>query len=199
MASAFDPSIAHSGWSGKGAFGLKGTVKGPLQGKSRPAVDLSFAVTDGKLEHEGIGVKLNRVSFSGALRSSGGKKVKPEIRIEDLIAEQDGETISMDLQLTNPSDPQISMRADGRVAIASLLPLLNDPGSESPLFSNPKGHVVLRNVEMSGAVSALRNGRQQSSGVIEFDHAHIEWNGTPYDIPDGSASISGDAITVGES
>ncbi|MFT7589931.1 MAG: hypothetical protein ACI959_002152, partial [Limisphaerales bacterium] len=188
------------GWNSKGTMGLTGSIIGPLSGPKKPALDLVFALAQGSLSNQDLGLNLSGLSFNGSLKTAKGlSDIRPEFSIENLVAEQNGEALRLDLSITNPKDPEIKFKADGRIAISSLLPLLNRSGNSDPLFTKPAGHIELKEVNISGKITDLKSGKKTTSdGIIIFDHAGLSWNGTPYLIPDGQAVLKADELKVNE-
>ena len=172
----------------RGIVELSGVIKGALNSRLGPEIDLAFVLTRGSLSHPSVGVNLKDMSFSGRLESGS----ESSLVLENIVASQDGRTIEANLSIDDLGNPSIDLRANGRVGLATLVAFL--PGDQ---FSDAKGHVEMRNLELRGKLSGFREGGASlAEGLLSFDNASWRWNGEKIAIAKGDFSLTGDRVDV---
>src|SRR5450631_4451766 len=96
-----------------GRLDFKGTVKGKLQSRKLPRIDLSFSCKNGWLHNSQTKRKLDSLSFKGYYTNGAKQSLQSsELRLLDVGARPDKGLFRGDLVLRDFTNPKISMRVN---------------------------------------------------------------------------------------
>ncbi len=111
---------------GNGEIVIDGYLKGPIVGDPKLGVDV--ICTDFGLTHVPTGTVMNEIGFVIAARIGGGNTF---LEVNNLTAVLPDGHIRADLQVENLLEPQISLKLDGSLNLATLTDFFVFPGSGS--------------------------------------------------------------------
>lgn len=164
------------GFRSRGDFSFDATIKGKLNAQQRPIVNLKFGLDDGRIDHEILESAIKDVSFSANLRTGKSHSGRDVVfKLHNFKGYFNRELIESELTLSNLQNPSINFRLDGTLPLKTIYPLF-----DSPLITNGRGEVEIRNVQLEGRYADMINPgrihRVQSSGIVEFDDASLTIN-----------------------
>jgi len=164
------------GFASRGDFTFDASIKGILNEKENPIVNLNFGLEDGQITHTSLDSNVKDVSFQANFK--GGKTHSGRnstFEINNFKGYFNRELIESELKLTNLEEPIINLIMDGTLPLNSIYTLFN-----SPMITDGRGEVEIRNLNLEGKyadmVNPSRIHRVKSSGTVEFDDASLTIN-----------------------
>ncbi len=184
------------GFASKGNFNLKAIIKGELNEKKTPSIDLDFGLEDGKISHTVLESTVKDVSFAANFKSGethSGHDATFEIK--DFKGYFNRELIEAKLKLVNLENPMINLQMDGTLPLQSIYTLF-----DSPMITNGRGEVEIRGLEVEGRYSDMINPsrihRVQSSGTLEFDDASLTINDEKLTLDKGTLELRDNDLKI---
>lgn len=183
---------ASQGLTSSGDFQFDMTIKGEVSENRQPAIQGTFAVTDGSISYKGLPKSITEINVSGSFVQPAAALQKPQsgqVRIDKFAAALGSNSLSGSLSLVDLDDPRLSVSLEGELSLdeikdyypleegtelsGSLKANLSLDGKVSdPTKIRANGQLEFRDVTIRTA--ALAQPLQSLNGAIVFNNQIIE-------------------------
>ena len=184
------------GFASRGNFNFAATIKGKLNERETPIIDVDFGLADGNISHTSLESNVKDVSFSANFKSGKYHSGKDAIfQINNFKGYFNRELIEAQLKLVDLENPNIDFHMDGTLPLESIYTLF-----DSPNITNGDGEVEIRDLQLEGRYADMLNParihRVNSSGTLEFDDASLTFNGEKMMVDRGLLILSDNELKI---
>ena len=184
------------GFESRGDFNFNATVKGKLDQKENPVVDMNFGLDNGNIQHNTLESSIRDVSFIANLNSGNDKSGREAaFKIFNFKGYFNRELIELELTLNNLADPDIDFKLDGTLPLESVYTLFN-----TPEITDGDGEIEFQNLRMEGKYTDMVNPslihRVKSSGTMELDDAALTINGEELVFDRGVLNVFNNTLSI---
>ncbi len=184
---------------GKGNFYFETRLKGVVNARKNPLVDIEFGIEDGTIRKEGVSEKLKQVNLEGSLTNGGQKgMVTTLLKIKALKATLNGREIKGSMSLNNFTDPYLNVKVKSNVKLADVekfipqedLSKLNGNLFLDAAFAGRINHLqsveTVAKTNLSGDMSLRKvNVKSKSQGIHYRDlNGNFRFNGNDLQVND---------------
>ncbi len=184
------------GFASRGDFTFDASVKGILNEKEKPIVNLKFGLEDGQITHKSLDSNVKDVSFTANFQ--GGKTHSGRnstFEINNFKGYFNRELIESELKLTNLEEPTIELKMDGTLPLNSIYTLF-----DAPMITDGRGELEIRDLNLEGKyedmINPSRIHRVKSSGKVEFDNASLTINDEKIVLDKGILSLQDNELKI---
>lgn len=184
------------GFASRGDFNFEASIKGVLNEREKPIVNLNFGLEDGQISHKSLESNIKDVSFTANFK--GGKTHSGRnatFEVNKFKGYFNRELIESELKLTNLEDPTIDFKMDGTLPLKSIYTFFN-----SPMITNGRGEIEIRGLNLNGRyedmINPSRIHRVKSSGIVEFDDAGLTINDERVVLDKGILSLKDNELKI---
>jgi len=164
------------GFSSRGKFNFDIVVKGQMNERESPSVQLNFGLEDGSIQHNDLGSSIKDVSFAASFdkgHSASGEDAVFEMK--NFKGYFNRELIESRLKVSNLKNPRIVLNLDGTLPLESIYPLLDNKS-----ITDGDGEMELRNIHVDGYYEDMLKTstihKVNLGGIIELDDASVTIN-----------------------
>ena len=179
-----------------GIFSFGATIKGRMDDKRNPFIEVDFGLVDGEIEAAILGSPLKDVQIKA--HYSNGKYASSrsstfELQQFEAILERD--KLQAALEIKNFDNPFVDFSADGNLSIHLLYKMFGNPA-----LTDGGGEVEFQNIRVNGyyrdMVDMNRISRVSFDGALIFDDAFIAIEGERLLVDRGKVTIQNNNLAV---
>ncbi len=176
-----------------GNYTCTGLVKGRVSKTETPLVSFEVALRDGKVSSEKLQSPLRNVSFKA--RYNAQPDGSGDFEVADFKGDFGGQPLTMNLKISNLSDPLVDFNCTGTLPLAAAYGLLDNEG-----VTDGDGMLRLHNLTVHGRYADITSMRTianvQASGEVQFEQAALTYNKVPVAIDNGFLRLQDNVFRV---
>ena len=184
------------GFASRGNFNLEATIKGDLNARETPIVNVNFGLEDGSISHTSLDSYVKDVSFTANFKSGkyhSGRDAT--FQINNFKGYFNRELIESQIKLVNLENPNIHFQMDGTLPLETIYTLF-----DSPIITNGDGEIEIRGLSLEGRytdmINPTRIHRVKSAGTLEFDDAELTINGEEMMVDRGILKLTDNELKI---
>lgn len=165
------------GFESSGNFNFDATIKGKMDERENPVVNINFGLTNGHISHDILDDDIEDVSFAAKFRGGKTHTGRNSIfEINNFKGDFNDELIEAQLKISNLEAPTINFEMDGILPLESAYTWF-----DSPMITRGDGKMIFKGFQVNGKYSDMINParihRVKSNGTLELEKASILMNG----------------------
>ncbi|MEZ5056476.1 MAG: AsmA family protein [Saprospiraceae bacterium] len=183
-------------FEGSGDFLFSAKVKGRQTRWSNPSISAEVKMDNGKITSPRFNNDLKDVALKATFTNGSSKSNKTSIfEIEHLKGYFNRELLELKLKVANLDDPNVQMKLDGAIPLASIYPVFNNPS-----IKGANGELEIKNFKLEGKyedmVNPSRIYKVKTSGKLDFDDASLDIHDETLVFDKGSLEINNNTLTL---
>lgn len=184
------------GFESSGQFNFDATIKGYLNEKENPVVNINFGLEDGNISHDILDNEIQDVSFAAKFKGGKTHSGKSSVfEINDFKGYFNKELIESQLKISNLEDPTINFQMDGTLPLKSAYSFF-----ASPMITHGDGELEFKDFQVSGRYADMINPsrihRVKANGILELDDAALIVNGQEIFFDGGTFTLKNNDLDV---
>ncbi len=184
------------GFKSKGDFKFDAAIKGRLNDKINPAVNVNFSLDNGYVKSDLLDDPLKNVSFQASFDNGKYKNnASSTFSLKGFTGTFNRNPININLDLANLDNPDVDFSMNGTLPLESVHALFGNPA-----ISDGSGLITFENIKVKGRaydmVRTSRAGNIDASGAIAFNNASLTLNKKKLEFDEGNIQLLDNNLTV---